>query len=148
MSETVAGVGKANEWGKAEPAPAAGGRVWSFTIPVATPSVNALHQIIYSQRKVELKPEVLRWRSDASQHVPRIQLASKESVIRIDATFYYSFHYRNGNLRLFDTHNLMKCLIDLIAWKVGFNDNRVKSGSWNSVDAPEEKVEVTLRELL
>lgn len=118
-----------------------------FTIPLAFPSVNSLHQIIYSQRKVELKPEVRKWKNDAKGHVPRIVLKSETSLLRADVIFHYPFHYANGKLREFDTHNAVKPLLDLIAEKVGFNDKRVKSGSWDSVDSPDEKVEVVLREL-
>jgi len=119
-----------------------------FTIPLAFPSVNSLHQIIYSQRKVELKPEVRRWKNDAKSHVPRFVLQSQLSFIRADVVFHYPFYYANGKLREFDTHNAVKPLLDLIAEKLGFNDKRVKSGSWDSVDSTDEKVEVVLREVV
>lgn len=138
--ETVAGVGKA------EPASAAGGE-WQFTIPIATPSVNALNNIIWSRREVKTKPEVLKWRNDASCFIPRIILQSATSLIRVDTVFYYPFYHRNGTLRAFDSDNMLKALHDTIALKVGFRDQRIKSGSWDSVDSPDEKVEVTLREV-
>jgi hypothetical protein len=118
-----------------------------FTIPLAFPSVNSLHQIIYSQRRVELKPEIRKWKNDAGEYVPRIILRSQSSLIRIDVVFHYPFYYANGKLREFDTHNAVKPLLDLIAAKAGFNDKRVKSGSWDSADSKDEKVEVVLREL-
>jgi hypothetical protein len=123
------------------------GGEYRFTIPVLPPSVNALHNIIYSQRKVELKPEVRKWKNDATMFVPRIVLQSEKSIIRVDTVFHYRFYYANGNLREFDTHNAVKPLLDLIAAKAGFNDKRVKCGSWDSVHSIDEKVEVTLREL-
>jgi endodeoxyribonuclease RusA len=119
-----------------------------FTIPLAFPSVNSLHQIIYSQRKVELKPEVRRWRSDAKQHIPRFIPRSESSLLRADVVFHYPFYHANGKLREFDTHNAVKPLLDVIAEKLGFNDKRVKSGSWDSVDSLNEKVEVVLREVV
>lgn len=125
---------------------AAGGE-YRFTIPVLPPSVNSLHNIIYSRRRVELKPEVLKWKNDAAVFVPRIILQSELTLIRIDTMFYYRFYYANGKLREFDTHNTVKPLLDLIAAKAGFNDKRAKFGSWGSVDSTDEKVEVTLREL-
>ena len=118
-----------------------------FTIPLAFPSVNSLHQIIYSQRRVELKPEVRKWKNEAKGHVPRFVLRSQSSLLRADIVFHYPFHYANGKLREFDTHNAVKPLLDVIAEKLGFNDKRVKSGSWDSVDAVSEKVEVVLREV-
>jgi hypothetical protein len=119
-----------------------------FTIPLAFPSVNALHNIIYSRRRVELKPEVLKWKNDAAVFVPGIKLRSEASIVRVDAVFYYRFYYNNGKWRVFDTHNAVKPLLDLIAAKAGFNDLRVKCGSWDSVDSVDEKVEVVLREVI
>ena len=124
-----------------------GGFEVRFTIPLAFPSVNSLHQIIYSQRRVELKPEVRKWKNDAALFVPRIVLKSEQSIVRVDTVFHYPFFYNNGKLRIFDTHNAVKPLLDLIAAKAGFNDNRVKCGSWDSVDSVEEKVEIQLREI-
>lgn len=118
-----------------------------FTIPLAFPSVNSLHNLIWSQRRVELKPEIRKWKNDAAVFIPRIVLQSELSLIQVDAVFHYRFYYANGKLREFDTHNAVKPLLDLIAGKAGFNDKRVKSGSWDSVDAADEKVVVSLREL-
>lgn len=118
---------------------------WSFTIPVLPPSVNALHNIIYSQRKVVLKPEILKWRSDMANFIPRIN-HSAGSFFRVDCKFFYNHYFQNGNLRRFDTHNMVKVLLDVIAWKAGFDDSRVKEGSWQSVNDRNERVEVIIRE--
>lgn len=122
-----------------------GGR-WAFTIPCLPPSVNSLHQIIYSQRKVVLKPEILKWRSDIALFIPRIQLQAS-SLVAVELTFHYRHLYQNGRLRRFDTHNLVKVLLDVISWKANFDDSRVKEGRWLSVDSADEKVEVVMREL-
>ena len=118
-----------------------------FTIPSLPPSVNSLHQIIYAQRKVELKPEVRRWRSDAKVYVPRAQWLSESSIIRVDIVAYYRLLTAAGKLREFDTQNLLKPLIDLIAEKQGWNDKRAKAGSWDTVDDARERVEVVLTEV-
>lgn len=118
-----------------------------FTIPVLPPSVNSLHQIIYSQRRVELKPEVRRWRSDAKEYVPRVRWSSESSIIRVDIVVYYRLMTAAGKLREFDTQNLLKPLIDLIAEKQGWNDKRAKAGSWATVDDARERVEVQLTEV-
>jgi hypothetical protein len=123
------------------------GQQLRFTIPSLPPSVNALHQIIYSQRRVELKPEVRRWRTTAKEYVPRCQWRSQSSIIRVDIIAYYRMFTSEGKLREFDTQNLLKPLIDLIAEKQGWNDRRAKSGSWDTADSVTEKVEVTLREV-
>lgn len=117
-----------------------------FTLPSLPVSVNSLYQIIYSQRRVELKPECRLWKSEAKGHVPRFKVGSQSSV-SMDIVFYFPFHYRNGKPRIFDVANLLKLTIDTIAEKCGFNDYRVRLGSWASVDSGNEKVEVTLREV-
>lgn len=122
------------------------GRVVRFTIPSLPPSINGLYQIIYAQRRVELKPEARRWKSDSKAHVPRLQVR-EGSLVSVDATFYYCFYYANGKPRVFDAANLLKLMIDCIAEKCGFNDCLVRHGSWSSVDTKDEKVEVTLREI-
>lgn len=122
------------------------GGEYKFTIPILPPSVNALHIILWSRRKVELKPEVRKWKNDAIVFVPRITLLDN-TLVQVDVVFHYRFYHASGKLRVFDTHNTVKPLLDLIATKVGVNDNRFKKGSWDSVDSADEKVEVTLREM-
>lgn len=118
-----------------------------FTIPSLPPSVNSLHQIIYSQRRVELKPEVRRWRTAAKEYVPRCRWRSQSSIIRVDTVFYYRMFTSEGKLKEFDTQNVLKPLIDLIAEKQGWNDKRAKAGSWNTIDSISEYVQVVLTEL-
>jgi len=122
------------------------GLVRRFTIPSLPPSVNALYQIIYSQKRVELHPEARRWKSSAKEHVPRFS-PSVGSLVAVDATFYYRFHYNNGKPRVFDAANLLKLLIDCVAEKCGFNDCLVRHGSWSSINSDVERVEVVLREV-
>ena len=117
-----------------------------FTIPSLPPSMNALYQIIYSQKRVELHPEARRWKSSAKEHVVRF-MPRKGALVGIDATFYYRFYYQNQKPRVFDAANLLKLLIDCIAEKCGFNDCLVRHGSWSSVDSGDEKVEIVLREI-
>jgi Holliday junction resolvase RusA-like endonuclease len=121
--------------------------VYTFIIPDLPPSVNSLHQVIWSQRKVELKPEVRLWRSQSKPSIPRLRLTT-DSLLNVDLTFHYRQHCKNGKLRRLDTHNCVKVILDLIAEKCGFDDSRVKSGSWSSVDDVNERVEVRLREIV
>lgn len=124
-----------------------GGQEVRFTIPSLPPSTNGLYNIIYSQRRVELKPEARQWKSSSKQYVTRLS-PREGSLVAVDATFYYRFHYANGKPRVFDAANLLKLMIDCIAEKCGFNDCLVRHGSWASVDSADEKVEVTLREVV
>lgn len=123
------------------------GKEYRFTIPVLPPSVNSLHQIIYAQRRVELKPEIRQWKYRAKEYVPRVRWESESSVIRVDTVFHYRMFTTDGKMRVFDTQNILKPLIDLIAEKQGWNDKRAKAGSWETMDSRDEKVVVVLREL-
>jgi hypothetical protein len=124
-----------------------GERKVRFVVPSLPPSVNALYEIIYSQRRVQLKKECYRWKSDSKEHIPRFQPRAG-SLVAVDATFYYRFLYANGKPRVFDAANLLKLMIDCIAEKCGFNDCLVRYGSWISIDSQSEKVEVILREVI
>lgn len=117
-----------------------------FTLPSLPLSHNSLYQIIYSQRRVELKPECRLWKTESKQHVPKFKVGDG-SLIEINVTFYYSFLYRNGKPRVFDAANLLKLLIDTVAEKCGFNDCLVRRGSWASIDSTDERVAVTLTEI-
>lgn len=123
------------------------GKECRFTIPSLPPSVNALYQIIYAQRRVELKPEARRWKSESKKYIVGFR-PREGSLVAVDATFHYRFLTANGNQRVFDAANLLKLLIDTIAEKCGFNDCVVRHGSWSSVDSPNERVEVVLREVV
>lgn len=119
-----------------------------FTIPLLPPSVNSLHQVIWAQRRVELKPEIRQWKYRAKEYVTRVEWSSPQSIIRVDVVVHYRMFTSEGKLREFDTQNLLKPLIDLIAEKQGWNDKRAKAGSWTTVDSTNEKVEVVLREVV
>jgi hypothetical protein len=109
--------------------------------------MNSLYQIVFSQRRVELRTDARQWKSNSKQYVPRFT-PRQGALVAVDATFYYRFHYQNGKPRVFDAANLLKLLIDCVAEKCGFNDCLVRHGSWSSVDSIDEKVEVILREVL
>lgn len=117
----------------------------SFTLPIP-PSVNSLYQIIYSERRVELKPKCRRWKSEAKRQVPRFKVGDT-SFITVDVAFAYPYRYRNGNLRVYDASNLLKLLLDAVAEKIGVNDCRFKAGSWSSINSEAEEARVTLTEI-
>jgi len=119
----------------------------SFVIPSLPPSVNAIYQIIFSQRRVEMKPEVRLWKTQAKVYVPRIVAHGDVYTFKIDTVFHYPWHHKNGKLRKFDSQNLLKVLCDAIAEKTGFSDERFKAGSWDSVDDESQKVDVTVSQV-
>lgn len=68
-------------------------------------------------------------------------------TIRIDFLFCYPFYHANGKPRVFDSANLIKLAQDSIAERYGFNDYRVRCGSWDSLDDENERVEIVLSQL-
>lgn len=117
-----------------------------FSLPSLPVSINALYSIDFKRRRVELKSECRRWKSDAKSYVPRFEIAPS-SMLQIDFVFHYNYYNANGTLRIFDSANLTKLAIDCICEKLGINDCRVKSGSWSSVHGGRGQVEVTLTEV-
>lgn len=116
-----------------------------FVLPSMPPSVNGMYNIIFSQKRVELKPEARKWKSDAKSYMPPRSFAP-DSTLRVDVHFACSRFYKNGKLRVYDVSNLLKLLIDAVAERYGFNDARVWSGSWSSTDSDRERVEVVVSE--
>lgn len=115
-------------------------------IPFLPPSVNSLYNVIYSQRRVEKKPEVRAFCYRAKEYLRQFPVAD-DSLVRMDLVFAYPFNCKNGKLRRRDSQNMMKIISDLVAEKGGWDDSRIKSGSWESVDSENESVTVTLTEV-
>lgn len=117
-----------------------------FTLPSLPPSVNSLYQIIYSQRRVELKPECRRWKTEAKEYIPRFVVA-EDSFIKVAFVFHYPFYHRNNRLRMFDTPNLLQLLFNAIKEKTGIDDSRMKDFTVRSVNAENERVDVMMIEV-
>lgn len=116
-----------------------------FTIPFLPPSVNALYDVIYWKRCVQLKPTVLAWKTKAKEIIPAWNAG--EGLVQVNITFNYPFYHANKTLRPVDTHNMVKPLIDAIAEKQGWNDKRAKIGSWYSQDSDTPSVHVILSQV-
>lgn len=115
-------------------------------IPFLPPSVNSLYNIIYAQRRVEKKPEVREFCYRAKQYIRPLRLADG-ALVRMDLVFAYPFNHKNARLRRKDSQNMIKVIADVVAEKSGWDDSRMKSGGWESVDCEVESVTVTLTEV-
>lgn len=116
-------------------------------IPFLPPSVNSLYDVIWNQRKVEKKSSVRSFCYRAKEHLRRFPLADG-ALVKMDLIFAYPFNHKNARLRRKDTHNMVKVIADLVAEKGGWDDSRMKSGSWESVDSENESVTVVLTEVI
>lgn len=127
-----------------------GANTITFTLPFCPPSVNSLYTVNYKEpdpsRRVTLKEECRRWKSEVHSRVPRFRIA-EDSVVRIDWTVHYPWLTKRKSWAKRDTANMMKLLHDAIAEKLGVDDRRFKSGMMDSVNAQVERTVVTLTEV-
>jgi Holliday junction resolvase RusA-like endonuclease len=123
------------------------GRSAVSVVPFLPPSVNSLYNVIYNQRRVEKKPEVREFCYRAKGYLKSFPLTDG-AMVRMDLIFAYPFNHKNAKLRRKDSQNMIKILADLVAEKGGWDDCRMKSGSWESVDSEVESVTVTLIEVV
>ena len=108
-----------------------------FRLPSPPPSMNAIYQIIYGQKRVELKPEVRAYKSTAKMYVPPFDVTVTDKVgIKMDVS--QDWFFKNGNMKKQDVQNMAKVLIDVIAEKMGFDDSQVWDFSLTKVQNTEK----------
>ena len=103
-----------------------------FVIPFLPPSMNSMYNVIFHQRRVELKPEVRLWKTQAKEYIPLFTPKEDSYLFKLDAVFHYNFLFKNQKMRKVDSQNLMKVLIDAVAEKNGIGDEYFKFGSYES----------------
>lgn len=123
------------------------GRRMVLVVPFLPPSVNSLYDVIWNQRRVEKKSSVRSFCYRAKEHLRAFRLTDG-ALVRMDLVFAYPFNHKNAKLRRKDTHNMVKVIADIVAEKSGWDDSRMKSGSWESVDSEVESVTITLIEVV
>ena len=119
----------------------------SFLVPFLPPSMNSMYNILFSQRRVELKPETRLFKTRAKEYIPILTPLKDSYLFKLDAVFTYNFFFKNGKLKKVDTQNLMKVLIDAVAEKNGIGDQYFKFGSYESYHGDYDKVECTLSQV-
>lgn len=124
----------------------ADGRRVSFCLPSLPVSVNGLYCVIWSQKRVELKPEARNWKTEAKGKMPPWEHTPGASI-RVDAHFEFPRFHKNGRYRIKDVSNLLKLLLDAVAERYGFDDSVIVAGSWSSADSTTERVTVTVTEI-
>jgi hypothetical protein len=123
----------------------------AFTLPEWPQSANRLYRPQYRDGAMGwgLSDEHVAWRTKMGRHVPsRTEFKlDDDSDVHAELTLYYPFRHKNGNLRRMDATNFMKAIYDLVSRKLGFDDYRIRSGSFSSVDAEDRSVDVVLVEV-
>lgn len=118
-----------------------------FTLPTLPISANLSHSVDFRRKRVHLSDSARRWKTDMQLLIPKFDLP-QGTFFRVDFTAYYKFFHGNGKLRRVDTSNFQELLHNTIAARIGIDDCHIKAGSFDSVDAENEKIEVILTEIL
>lgn len=97
----------------------------TFELPRLPPSVNSIYNVIYNQRRIELKPEVWRWQTEARAYIPRAEWGD-DTFFKIQLD-YHSAKWFTGKdkLRRIDATNLEKMVIDTMFKKWDIDDCRI-----------------------
>ncbi|UOF78280.1 crossover junction endodeoxyribonuclease rusA [Caudoviricetes sp.] len=94
-----------------------------FIIPGVPPSSNSNYQVIWSQKRTILKPEVLLWKTRAKEYIPLWEPNDGDKV-EVSVEVHQDWFYRNGKLKKADVANMHKALIDTICEKQGWDDSQ------------------------
>lgn len=119
----------------------------TFSIPLLPPSMNSLYNVLFSLRKVELKPDVRLFKTKAKEYVPQFQVNSGDKV-KLSMIVHCNCFYKNTNLKRFDVSNMVKVIQDLVCEKLGFDDAQVWETFARKVDSKEEEKAVVTLEIL
>ena len=115
-----------------------------FSLPSLPPSMNSLYQIIYSQRRIEMKPEVRLWKSRAKGFIPVWPIAEGEEL-DLEFRMEGNWLYKNGKPKRMDVQNLLKVVIDALCEKWGVDDSRVREIRAVRVQGEMERVVIAAR---
>ena len=122
------------------------GEVLRFRIPSLPASMNAIYQIIFHLKQVQMKPEVRAWKTQAKQFVPRWKLSpqTETGFMYLNLAFHGDWFFKNGKPRKIDLPNLQKITVDAIAEKLGFDDCMVWRFDTEKVQDEKEFVDCEL----
>lgn len=112
-----------------------------FYVARKPPSMNALYQIHYHQRRVVLKPEVRRFKDYFKRHVPQFH-AGSDTKLAVDMSIHHDWYFKNGRFRKLDVQNMEKIIIDSIFEMVEPDDCQVWDGHWEKIQSEEEGITV------
>ena len=120
----------------------------SFKINGLPESMNSIYQILFAMRRVELKPDVLRYKVLAKLYMPPWK-ADPEWLFGIKMRFVGDWWYKKGTVRRVDLSNLEKVICDITSEKYGFDDARIfEKYSWKVQNGEKSYVQVKVYRLL
>lgn len=119
-----------------------------FKLLSVPPSVNSLYNVIFSLKKVEMKPEVRLWKTQAKMLIPvwKPQTLGKSGFLYFKMDVYTRLYTKDGlSVKKFDVMNMEKVLIDAVCEKIGIDDKFIVDCHTKKVhveDGLEEHVQV------
>lgn len=124
----------------AEKSPSPPPTIW-FRIPLLPPSMNAMYSVLYKERRVVLKYEVVRWKSQAKMFIPQGSYTAKDKL-KIDMVVNDNWFRPDGSVRRVDAHNFTKVIVDAVSEKMGFDDAQVWNMTVTKNQSSEQSVDV------
>lgn len=118
--------------------------VLRFRIPSLPASMNAIYQIMFHLKQVQMKPEVRLWKTQAKMFVPPWKPINADGFLKIKLVFHGDWFFKNGKVRKIDLPNLQKIVVDAIAEKLGFDDCMIWDVELKKVQDKSDFVEVEL----
>ena len=112
-----------------------------FKITSVPPSVNSLYNVIFSLKKVEMKPEVRLWKSKAKMMIPvwRPTKIGTSGFIYFKMDIYTKLYCNNGTVRKFDVPNMEKVTIDAVCEKIGIDDKFIVDSHARKIDCDKDE---------
>lgn len=123
------------------------GLLGGFVIPSLPASMNAIYQVIYSMKRVELKPDVRLWKNTAKQYINGVKV-DPTSLLWIGFEFHGDWFTKAKTVRKVDLSNMVKVIQDVVAEKCGFDDSAIFSQRFlDKIQSEEKAVKVWIGEL-
>ena len=115
-----------------------------FKLLSVPPSVNSLYNVIFSLKKVELKPEVRLWKSQAKLLIPlwKPTQIGKSGFLFFKMDGHTQLYAKDGvKVKKFDVMNMEKACIDTICEKIGIDDKFITDCHTRKIQSDKEFVE-------
>ena len=115
-----------------------------FKLPELPPSVNSLYNVIFSLKRVELKPEVMMWKSKMKMYVPawKPEKVGESGFLYFKMDVCANLYHKNMNVRKFDVMNMEKVCVDMVCEKIGIDDKFITDCHTRKIHSDNEHVEV------
>lgn len=114
-----------------------------FTVPVSPVSCNSLYNVMFSLRRIELKPEIRLWKMKVKEYVP-VWKTGETGYLYFNADFHTETLFKNGKLRKLDLQNMEKALIDAVCEKLGIGDEFIFAKHTRKLQSDMDRIEIEI----